>query len=361
MSVSQTLPWNDRLRQERTLRNWRQQDLADHLGTTVLTVQRWERGSHHPSAYFRIKLCALFGKSTEELFGEPISQEQKEETLDLHTPPETAAVPPVSSSSTFDPSCEKQREKHPDGKYRERTVLCYKVLASFFVVVLVLAFSLLRVIPFSACLLTACSSVSSPHTPSPAGAQAVQDLNLSVRLVDVVSPSFVLYDDPGSHTANDATSRSMSAVSLATPTATYDKIIVEVRNLRHAGVDILIDYVALKLLAVPALPRPLKVWAPGVTTTYLAYAYPVTYGGQTPGLLLYADPPQKVILKPEETEKLSIQILSTVTASLQFRIQIAYQVAGANREPPLTLPQTFQVAFFNDFPSVSALDTAIWA
>lgn len=83
MSVSKTPRWNDRLRQERTLRNWRQQDLADHLGTTILTVQRWERGSHHPSAYFRVKLCALFGKSAEE-FGflpdrEPSSP--SEETL----------------------------------------------------------------------------------------------------------------------------------------------------------------------------------------------------------------------------------------------------------------------------------------
>ena len=59
--------FNDQLRQERVRRNWRQQDLADRLGTTVLTVKRWERGSQQPSMYFRIKLCALFGKSAEEL------------------------------------------------------------------------------------------------------------------------------------------------------------------------------------------------------------------------------------------------------------------------------------------------------
>lgn len=349
MKTFSSASWNSRLRQERILRNWRQQDLADHLGTTVVTIRRWERGSQQPSAYFRVKLCALFGKSAEELFGEPVSQEQKEETLGLSTIAETVGAATVSSSLTFDTSCEKQQKKHDVGKYSERTLLYYKVLASF--LVLIFAFSLLHVVPFSVCLPTACSSVPSPHTPSLAGAQAVQDLNLSMTLVDVVSPSFVLFDDPGSHTANTTTSRSMSAVSLATPTTTYDKIIVEVRNLRYAGVDILIDYVALKLLAVPALPRPLKVWTPGVTTTYLAYSYPVTYRGQTPDQLLYADPSQKVILKSGETEKLSIQILSTVIAGLQFRIQIAYQVAGANREPPLTLPQTFQVAFFNDFPS----------
>src|SRR5262249_21182662 len=55
------------LRQERIRRNWRQQDLADQLGTTVATVKRWEQGSHLPGPYFRVKLCDLFGKSAEEL------------------------------------------------------------------------------------------------------------------------------------------------------------------------------------------------------------------------------------------------------------------------------------------------------
>src|SRR5215471_14368112 len=59
--------WKDRLRQERIQHNWRQHDLAEQLGTSVATIQRWERGSHQPSAYFRVKLCALFGKSTQEL------------------------------------------------------------------------------------------------------------------------------------------------------------------------------------------------------------------------------------------------------------------------------------------------------
>jgi transcriptional regulator with XRE-family HTH domain len=48
-------------------RNWRQQDVADQLGVTLITVQRWERGTQQPTAYYRIKLCALFGKSAQEL------------------------------------------------------------------------------------------------------------------------------------------------------------------------------------------------------------------------------------------------------------------------------------------------------
>ncbi len=58
---------NEHLRQKRIGRNWRQQDLADQLGVTVVTIQRWERGSQHPSAYYRVKLCTLFGLNSQEL------------------------------------------------------------------------------------------------------------------------------------------------------------------------------------------------------------------------------------------------------------------------------------------------------
>ena len=58
---------NHLLRQERIGRNWRQKDLAEQLGTTTVTVKRWERGYQQPSDYFHIKLCTLFGKSAEEL------------------------------------------------------------------------------------------------------------------------------------------------------------------------------------------------------------------------------------------------------------------------------------------------------
>lgn len=58
---------NHHLRQARIERAWRQQDLAELLGTTVGTIKRWERGSYQPGPYFRAKLCTLFGKSAEEL------------------------------------------------------------------------------------------------------------------------------------------------------------------------------------------------------------------------------------------------------------------------------------------------------
>lgn len=67
MSPSDTALWKDRLRQARIEHNWRQHEVAERVGASVLTVQRWERGSHQPSVYFQLKLCALFGKNAEEL------------------------------------------------------------------------------------------------------------------------------------------------------------------------------------------------------------------------------------------------------------------------------------------------------
>ncbi|GHO58037.1 helix-turn-helix domain-containing protein [Ktedonobacter robiniae] len=58
---------NERLRRQRILRNWRQQDVADELGTAVITIQRWERGIQQPSAYYSVRLCSLFGLSAQEL------------------------------------------------------------------------------------------------------------------------------------------------------------------------------------------------------------------------------------------------------------------------------------------------------
>lgn len=67
MDPSQLQHKPNRLRQERIQRNWRQREVAEQVGTTVVTVRRWEQGHQQPSAYFRLKLCALFEKSAEEL------------------------------------------------------------------------------------------------------------------------------------------------------------------------------------------------------------------------------------------------------------------------------------------------------
>ncbi len=81
MDAAHSRQKNNRLRQERIARNWRQSDLAEQLGTSVITVRRWERGNQSPRAYFQVKLCALFGKSAEELGLLPENREEPVQIL----------------------------------------------------------------------------------------------------------------------------------------------------------------------------------------------------------------------------------------------------------------------------------------
>ncbi len=55
------------LAEARAQRGLSQQEVADRIGTTPVNISRWERGVTRPNPYFRRKLCALFGKSEEEL------------------------------------------------------------------------------------------------------------------------------------------------------------------------------------------------------------------------------------------------------------------------------------------------------
>jgi tetratricopeptide (TPR) repeat protein/transcriptional regulator with XRE-family HTH domain len=58
---------NVKLRQQREKRYWTQTELARMLGTTYLSVCRWENGTTSPSLYYRKQLCDLFHLSAEEL------------------------------------------------------------------------------------------------------------------------------------------------------------------------------------------------------------------------------------------------------------------------------------------------------
>ncbi len=57
---------NKRLREQREFRGWTQEELAEKVETSAVTVSRWESGML-PSLYHRRKLSELFGKSPQEL------------------------------------------------------------------------------------------------------------------------------------------------------------------------------------------------------------------------------------------------------------------------------------------------------
>ncbi len=55
------------LRSMREKRGWTQEELAEMIGTTGVTVSRWESGVTSPGRFFRKKLSTVYGKSVEEL------------------------------------------------------------------------------------------------------------------------------------------------------------------------------------------------------------------------------------------------------------------------------------------------------
>ncbi|GCE29933.1 tetratricopeptide repeat protein [Dictyobacter alpinus] len=86
------MPRNEKLRLQRALRNWRQQDLADQLDVTLTTIQRWERGIQEPRTYYRVKLCDLFGLPPQEL---GLSDDDDQQALAAEVEPDEEAPEPA--------------------------------------------------------------------------------------------------------------------------------------------------------------------------------------------------------------------------------------------------------------------------
>lgn len=68
------------LRKARKERNLSQPKLAELVGTTFVSISRWESGAHSPSPYFCQKLCEFFGKSSVELGLVQQSSDAQEQT-----------------------------------------------------------------------------------------------------------------------------------------------------------------------------------------------------------------------------------------------------------------------------------------
>jgi len=106
-----------KLTEARNARRWSQHEAADNLGTTYVNVSRWERGITRPSPYFRKKLCALYGKTEQELDlaletetpprpAEPAPSYQPSPNLPAQVPTQMPAqFPPYASpGALYDPS-----------------------------------------------------------------------------------------------------------------------------------------------------------------------------------------------------------------------------------------------------------------
>jgi tetratricopeptide (TPR) repeat protein/transcriptional regulator with XRE-family HTH domain len=91
------------LKQERELRGWSLQKVADTLGITSRTVSRWEHGTALPYPHYREQLCILFGKNAQELgLLSPENEETQEESISLQPPP-LAPLSPENDMKLYDP------------------------------------------------------------------------------------------------------------------------------------------------------------------------------------------------------------------------------------------------------------------
>ena len=93
-----------RLRHERQLHTWSQEQLAEMIGTTAHNVSRWECGSTLPSIYYRQKLCELFGKTAEELGFLGTDHEREGQPIDnLAAPRHLSPTPPEAAPLFWNP------------------------------------------------------------------------------------------------------------------------------------------------------------------------------------------------------------------------------------------------------------------
>lgn len=86
---------NHLLRSARESHGWTQEELAEKIGTTSVTISRWESGITFPSRYFRKKLSTLYGQSIRALGLLP---------EDSINPPHTVSSPSVGAPSVGAPS-----------------------------------------------------------------------------------------------------------------------------------------------------------------------------------------------------------------------------------------------------------------
>jgi transcriptional regulator with XRE-family HTH domain len=93
---------NHLLRSARESRGWTQEELAEKIGTTSVTISRWESGITFPSRYFRKKLSTLYGQSIRALGLLP---------EDSISPPLTASSPAVEARLTS-PTVSEQETEH---------------------------------------------------------------------------------------------------------------------------------------------------------------------------------------------------------------------------------------------------------
>ena len=75
MPLSKPLSLGQRLRHERERCNWSQERLAEAVGVTARSINRWEQDKAIPYPHYREQLCRVFNVATSTLFGTSSNEE----------------------------------------------------------------------------------------------------------------------------------------------------------------------------------------------------------------------------------------------------------------------------------------------
>jgi transcriptional regulator with XRE-family HTH domain len=66
----QNATWSDKIRVLRALKNWSQDEAAEHCGTVKRIYWNWENGEHYPAKRNRKMIASAFGIPETDIFGE---------------------------------------------------------------------------------------------------------------------------------------------------------------------------------------------------------------------------------------------------------------------------------------------------
>lgn len=75
---------NENIKNFRTFRGIKQQELADALGRSKSVISNWERGENSPDLESCEKMCRIFGVTPNELFGWDDNKEYMEWLKNSH-------------------------------------------------------------------------------------------------------------------------------------------------------------------------------------------------------------------------------------------------------------------------------------
>jgi transcriptional regulator with XRE-family HTH domain len=118
------------LKAARKQQGWSQARVAEELGITERTVRRWEQGLVVPYPYYRLQLCALFGKTAQDLGLPPESDEYEDldECEDLEEVPIPLTQPPKQDVLVEEKGKEAPKQPSHKGRRLVQVILLFVII-----------------------------------------------------------------------------------------------------------------------------------------------------------------------------------------------------------------------------------------